>query len=187
MSRDLRQKLVFHGAIVVLLGLLAGFPYAFVRTGAIAGEARAWSMAHLEGLLNGILLIAVAAISRRLALDKRRHAILAWALIVTAYGNLVAAVLAATFGVRGLEATGPAANWLVYGLFMLALIAVFVAIGLVIYGARPGGRTTIERVTVDVDTGVSVSTNDAAGGDEAEAPAAPSGGRAARRRSKRRK
>jgi len=63
MNPRLRSRLVFHGAIVVMLGLLAGFPHAFVLTGQIAGEERAWRMAHLEGLLNGMLAMLAAAVS----------------------------------------------------------------------------------------------------------------------------
>ena len=37
MDTRLRARLVFHGAVVVMLGLLAGFPHAFVLTGQIAG------------------------------------------------------------------------------------------------------------------------------------------------------
>ena len=64
MDPRLRARLVFHGAVVVMLGLLAGFPHAFVLTGQIAGEERAWRMAHLEGLLNGMLVLLAAAVSR---------------------------------------------------------------------------------------------------------------------------
>ena len=41
MNGRLRARMVFHGAVVVMLGLLAGFPHAFVLTGQIAGEERA--------------------------------------------------------------------------------------------------------------------------------------------------
>mgnify|MGYP003694112701 CR=1 FL=1 len=57
MEPRLRARLVFHGAVVVMLGLLAGFPHAFVLTGQLVGEERAWRMAHLEGLLNGMLMM----------------------------------------------------------------------------------------------------------------------------------
>src|SRR5262245_17297805 len=117
MDARLRDRLVFHGAVVILLGLAAGFPFAFVITGSLAGSERAWRMAHLEGVLNGLLLLAVAGVAERLTLATRGQAALAWALVITAYGNLLASVLAATYGVRGLEPGGPASNTLVYLLF----------------------------------------------------------------------
>ncbi len=49
MDERLRHKMIFHGAVVILLGLLAGFPFAFVITEQMPGDVRAWRMAHLEG------------------------------------------------------------------------------------------------------------------------------------------
>ena len=139
-SRDLQTTMVLHGAVVVVLGLLAGLPYGLVVTGALAGETRAWSMAHLEGVLNGLLVLAVAAVFRRLHLSEGQKRLVVWSLVLMAYGNLVASVVGAVFGVRGLEPTTPAVNLLVYGLFMVAVVAAFVGLGLVVYGAIPARR-----------------------------------------------
>src|ERR1051325_916514 len=87
MDRSLRRRMVFHGAVVVLLGMLAGFPYAFVVTGDMGGSERAWRMAHLEGVLNGLLLLAVAGVGGRLALSAREGTVLMWALGVTGDRN----------------------------------------------------------------------------------------------------
>jgi uncharacterized membrane protein len=137
-----RDRLVFHGAVVILLGLAAGFPYGLVVTGSLVSSERAWRMAHLEGVLNGLLLLAVAGVSGRLALTERRAAILAWSLVVTAYGNLIASVLAATANVRGLAPGGSLANTITYLLFMVAVVAVVMALVLVAHGAR---RTSSDR------------------------------------------
>jgi hypothetical protein len=133
--------MIFHGAVVIALGLAAGFPYAFVITGDLPGSERAWRMAHLEGVVNGLLLLAVAGVWNSLVLGARAQAVVAWALVVTAWGNLVASTLGAVFGVRGLTPGGPASNRLVYVLFMAAVVTVLVAVALVITGARErGGR-----------------------------------------------
>jgi hypothetical protein len=128
--------MVFHGAAVVLLGMLAGFPYALVVTGDLQGSERAWRMTHLEGVLNGLLLLAVAGVGNRLALSARQATILFWALVVTGYGNVVAAAIAAMLNVRGLAPGGSAGNTLVYLLFMVAVVGVLVALALVAVGAR---------------------------------------------------
>jgi hypothetical protein len=129
--------MVFHGAIVVVLGLLLGFPFAMALLSDPQGDVRAWRMAHLEGILNGLLVIAVAGVGRHLNLTAAAPRVLAWSLIGMAYGNVVASALGAASGVRGLEPAGPAVNLIVYVLFVLAIVAVFVAMGLVVYGARP--------------------------------------------------
>ncbi len=144
MNAQLRRKMVFHGAIVVLLGLLLGFPYAFALLGNPQADVRAWNMAHLEGILNGLLVIGVAGVGRHLDLDHVKQQVLAWSLIGMAYGNVVASALAATFGVRGLEPAGPAVNLVVYVLFMVAVVGVLVGMSLVAYAARPAAPRTEE-------------------------------------------
>jgi hypothetical protein len=150
LERRLSNQLVFHGAIVMLLGLLAGFPFAWVIGGTMEGDLRAWRMAHLEGVLNSLLLLAVAGFLGRLALDARKQTILTWALVVTAYGNIVASIIGAATGNRGLEPTGPAANMVVFVLFIVAIVAVVVALGLLVYGARPGGHPSAAKVSIEV-------------------------------------
>jgi dolichol kinase len=136
MHEEHRRQLAFHGAIAILLGLIAGFPYAFVILGQMSGDLRAWRMAHLEGVLNGLLLWAAAGIGAVLRLGESAQQVVVWALVVTAYGNTLAAILGATTGQRGLEPGGTPANMTVYLLFMVALVAVFVAVGAITSGAR---------------------------------------------------
>ncbi len=140
MDSRLRARLVFHGAVVVMLGLLAGFPHAFVITGQIAGDERAWRMAHLEGLLNGMLAMLAGAVSGSLVLSARQHAWLVRSLVAAAYGNVVASVLGATFGVRGLALAGPPANVVMNLLFWVAIAGVLAGVGLLIVGAGNAAR-----------------------------------------------
>ena len=96
------ETMIFHGAVVILLGLL---------------------------------VIVVAAVWDRLALDGWKRDVLAWSLVLIAYGNVVASVIGATFAVRGLEPGGSPSNTLVYLLFMMAVVGIVVGIGLVAEGA----------------------------------------------------
>ena len=146
MDRALRRTMVFHGAIVVLLGLLAGFPYAFVVMGRLQGSERAWRMAHLEGVLNGLLLLGVAGVGGRLVLSAGQARVLAWALVLTGYANVVAAIIGASFAVRGLAPGGSFSNTIVYTLFMAAVVGVFVALVLVAVGARRPAPTHERRM-----------------------------------------
>jgi hypothetical protein len=140
MDPRLRARTVYHGAVVIMLGLLAGFPYAFVLTGQLAGDERAWRMAHLEGLLNGMLVLLATVVSGSLVLSARQHAWLAGSLVVAAYGNVIASTLGAAFGVRGLDLAGPPLNAVMNLLFWVAIAAVFAGVGLMIVGARNAGR-----------------------------------------------
>lgn len=140
MNPRLRARMVFHGAVVVMLGLLAGFPHAFVLTGQIAGEERAWRMAHLEGLLNGFVVLIAAAVADWLALSERQYGWLFGSLVVAAYGNVIASVLGATFGVRGLALAPPVANIVMNLLFWVAIAGILAGVGLMIVGARNAVR-----------------------------------------------
>jgi len=149
MRERLQASMIVHGALVFIVGLLAGFPFAFVTLGKIAlwpapgsidvhmpGDVRAWHMAHLEGILNGLTLFAVAAIMPQLRLGERGLKVIAWTLIVTAWGNMIASLIGPLFGGRGLEFGGSVSNSLMYVLFVIAVATVLIALGLVVRGAR---------------------------------------------------
>jgi hypothetical protein len=144
MDDSTRSALVFHGILVILLGLLAGFPYALVVSGDLAGEVRAWRMAHLEGVLNGLVMIAVAAAGGLSVLTAFQSRLVVWGLLVAGYGNVAASILGASFGVRGLAPEGPWANFVVFGLFTAAIVGVFLGLGVAALGAlrarRAGAR-----------------------------------------------
>lgn len=135
MDSSICSRLAFHGIVVVLLGLLAGFPYAFVVTGDLAGEVRAWRMAHMEGVLNGLLMVAVAGAGGFLSLSARQARMVFWGLFAAGYGNVVASIVGATSGVRGLSPEGPAANAVVFALFTVAIAGVLLGLGLAALGA----------------------------------------------------
>ena len=153
MSERLQRLLIAHGGMVFLAGLVVGFPFAFFLAGEISlwpipgkiviqlpGSERGWRMAHLEGILNGLTLIAVGAVGGRLALSERAARWIAWSLIVTAWGNVFAATLGPMFTTpgaapRGLVFGDGVVNSLMYLLFVAAIVAVMIAMILVVRGA----------------------------------------------------
>lgn len=151
---SIRDHLIAHGALVLLAGLLAGFPFAFLELGrivlwpvpgevavAMPGDVRAWRMAHLEGILNGLLLFAIAAILHHLALSGRELRWLFVCLVVTAWGNVLASLIGPIFGGRGLAFGDGWANSVMYLLFVAAVFAVFTALVLVYRGATRSLRS----------------------------------------------
>jgi hypothetical protein len=90
------RKLFFHGAAVIWVGLLAGFPFGFVVMHRMEGDVRAWHMAHLEGVLNGLLTFGAAAALKHLSLDERRIPLYASNLAV--FTMFVVAVVAVLVG-----------------------------------------------------------------------------------------
>ncbi|WOF72901.1 hypothetical protein QMT40_000525 [Parvibaculaceae bacterium PLY_AMNH_Bact1] len=135
--------LIGHGALIFILGLAAGVPFLWALDavaaggGAIEAEAlRAWRMAHLEGTLNGMMMIAVAAAAKQLTLSEGRSSIITWGLIATGWGNILASFVSGMTGGRGLAFTGIDWNTLTFTLFSIAIvgvIAAFVVLALVAF------------------------------------------------------
>lgn len=110
-----QQRITFHAAVVLIVGLLCGFPFALALTGNWGEEpVRAWRFAHLGLTLTGIWLLATSAVMPSLVLGERAARLLVWSLVSSAYGFSVALVVAAIAGVRGLEPGGPTANWFAF-------------------------------------------------------------------------
>jgi hypothetical protein len=137
--------LVANGALVMLAGFLIGFPYGVAVMHALSGAAptgplgdtRAWHMAHLEGVLNGMLMLAAAAAARPLPLGARGAGIVFWGLIAAGWTNVVASTISALTGGRGTHITGLDWNTLDFALFMAGIVgAVAAGVALAAAGLR---------------------------------------------------
>jgi len=129
MTRHGAATLVAHGCLVLFVGLLAGAPFGAAIVNGWGDEAaRAWKLAHLEGLQNGILLLALAGTSPWMALSPRAERIVVWGAVLAAWGNGLGAGLGAISGQRGLAPQGPLSNWLVFIAFMFGMWGVLIAV-----------------------------------------------------------
>jgi hypothetical protein len=103
MSRRGAALLTCNAAIVVLLTCVAGLPYGEARKKEagqhtwfhVSGTASQWRLAHAEGLMNSILVIALAAALGRVALTRRSETLIFWSLVAMVWGNFLGAVTAA--------------------------------------------------------------------------------------------
>ena len=158
MDRRLSSRLVAHGAVVFLVGLAAGFPFAFEILQRFElwpfpwtvafdppGDLRAWRMAHMEGILNGVVLLAVAGVGERVLLSRSAQAWTYYGLIVAAWGNTVASTLSPVFSARGLT-FGGFWNSVSYLLFVAAIFGVTIALVLIAKGALARARTMLPDV-----------------------------------------
>jgi hydroxylaminobenzene mutase len=91
------RRLMWHGMCLFLLGLLTGFVesrFTNVRMGLAA---------HLEGVMNGIFLLALGAVWTSVRLSPRAKTIAFWIVLYGTYGNWLATTLAAIFGTAALS------------------------------------------------------------------------------------
>lgn len=134
MDKRLTGLLIVNGALVLLAGYMSGWPFAAVvgaevsgAVSAIPGTVRAWKMAHLEGVLNGMLMIAVAAVATQIAMSGRLQKVIFWGLVVAGWTNVVASNISAMTGGRGTGFTGMDWNTFNFLVFMAGIIGAFAA------------------------------------------------------------
>jgi len=149
MTERMQYHLVLHGVAVFMIGLAAGFPLAFIETGVelwgvtlplighweIPGSIARWKMTHLEGIINGILCLAVAGIGARLAMGGRLAGFVTVAVIVTAWVNTVASLSGALFGGRGLDYGLGTNNDINYNLFIVGIVLIPMALAAIGFAA----------------------------------------------------
>lgn len=97
----IQLKMIGHGSIVLLLGLLAGFGLIMSLIGGfeiyptkilefeIPGSTSSWARAHSGGIMNGMLVILVAIVMHLMKLPKKTSSTLYWMLIGTGYANIL--------------------------------------------------------------------------------------------------
>lgn len=135
-----QRRLVFHGAIVLLVGLLCGIPQASAITGgADPARIHAWGVAHNAIVLAGIMQIAIAG-ALSVVKNVRTVRMIVWPLIAAGYGSIVGLGLAAASGYRGLTPEGPALNMVAFAGNMVVAIGSLAALPLLIWATRGGPR-----------------------------------------------
>lgn len=93
---DSRRRLMWHGMALFLLGLLTGLVEAKFS------NPRMGLAAHLEGLMNGIFLLALGGAWTEVRLAPRWKGAAYGAALYGAYANWAVTVLAAVFGTTAL-------------------------------------------------------------------------------------
>jgi len=86
------RRLMWHGVFLFLLGLLLGLieqKFSNPRMGLAA---------HLEGLMNGIFVLAVGAVWSEVRLPASATRLTFWTLLYGSYANVLVTAFAAAFG-----------------------------------------------------------------------------------------
>lgn len=131
------RKLIWHGMLLFLIGLLTGFAethFANTRMGLAA---------HLEGVMNGTFLLALGATWTEVRLSSPTKAVAYWTALYGTYGNWFVTSLAAVFGTAALSPITGAGHsgqpWqeaIVKLGFMSVGVAIVTASALALWGLR---------------------------------------------------
>jgi len=93
------NRVALHAVLVLTVGLIAGLMLTFSLLDAvnlwplpvweveIPGTTRGWQAAHVGGILNGIMLIVLALVAKKLKLSSGQYCISSYGLILTGWGN----------------------------------------------------------------------------------------------------
>ena len=138
---DSRRRLLWHGMVLFLLGLLTGFVEQNFS------NPRMGLAAHLEGVMNGTFLVALGAVWTEVRLSPRLKGAAYWSALYGTYANWAVTLLAAIFGTAAMSpitAAGRSGQPWQEGLVTVGFMSVGVAIVassiLVLSGLR---RTTV--------------------------------------------
>jgi len=138
---DHKRNLLWHGAVLFLIGLLTGLIEQHFT------NVRMALAAHLEGVMNGTFLLAVGAIWSEVRLTPRTKAVTYWTLLGGTYGNWVVTTLAAVLGTAalspitavGLKAEPWKESLITIGFVSIGLAIIAAAI-LLVWGLRSGAK-----------------------------------------------
>ena len=86
------RRLMWHGMLLFLIGLITGFAESHFT------NVRMGLAAHLEGVMNGIFLLALGAVWSEVQLAPAAKTIAYWMGLYGTYMNWVITTLAAIFG-----------------------------------------------------------------------------------------
>jgi hydroxylaminobenzene mutase len=125
------------GVSLFLLGLLTGFAVPVLTV------PRLGLASHLEGLLNGLLLMVLGLMWPRLRLGRRAQALTFWLAVYGAFANWLATLLSAATGAGAMMPiaaggrTGDALAEAIVGFLLITLSTAMVATcGLLLWGLR---------------------------------------------------
>jgi hypothetical protein len=138
MSERMQTHVIFHGAVVLLIGNLCGIPYGDAIGRSLADDViRAWRVAHTGGVTGGLSLVALGAVLHRLTFGEAFLKVLVWSLLVGTYCITLGFLTAAVVGVRGINPEGPLLNSMVHVAYMAGALGVLACSVLFVFGAFP--------------------------------------------------
>ncbi len=146
-ERSGRNQLARHGLIVLLIGLLAGIGFSYAATTAAVDSDlyKNWRFAHMEGLFNGVLVLAIAGAWPSIRDGRGRLLTFGkWLLILGAYANAIGPWITALFiGHRVIQPHAPLEYVVVYGFYIPGVLPLF-AVAIFVVTAFRNNR---ERIT----------------------------------------
>jgi hypothetical protein len=136
-------QLVFHGLLLVVVGMLVGFAFHSAITENSGPDAeRAWRVAHTSLVGLGALYLALAGVAHHVVLSRWAARFSIGSLFFAAYASILAFVVGPVIGARGLEPVGPPFHVFIFGVLALALLVLLVTVCVLLAGAFAALRSS---------------------------------------------
>jgi len=136
MTKHAQIRMLFHGTVILLGSMLAGFPLAVVAGNGSSPEViHAWVVTHASFVSSAILLIAIGAAARHLVLSPRQATLFSWTMLGSVYLLCTGLIFSAITGLRGLTPDGPPLNVALHVCNIIGVLGALVANVLLVRGA----------------------------------------------------
>ncbi len=124
--------LAFHGVLVLIVSLVSGrwFSKAIIT----GGNDVAWRVVHSGGSMGGIMLIAFSSLVPIIVLPQWASTLFIWLMILGTWLFIIAMLIAAITGERGLKTGGSLINRGVYFSYLIGALFSLIGCGLLLVG-----------------------------------------------------
>ena len=145
--QDQARRLLWHGVFLFLLGLITGLAIPIIS------NHRMGLSAHLEALLNGILLLALGCLWPQLRLTERAAGAAFWLALYGAYANWFFTLLGAILGTKALTPQAGAGfnaaplSEIVVGVGLVTLATVMLIVCVILLTGLAGKAATSQRIS----------------------------------------
>lgn len=128
------KYLLFHGSVVFLAGLIAGLVYWAAILRDQQDSLARWRVAHAFLVIEGIFMLVAGLSIPHLALGEQALNILVWTMVVSGYAFVVAFLIGALKGMRGLTITPFGLNTVLFAGHFVGATGSLVGTAMLIYG-----------------------------------------------------
>lgn len=133
MSTNDRLRLIVHGAIVLLVGLLSGLPTVIEAS---SESGRYWHTAHEALIMIGIWMLASSSLFPVLVLERREARGLLWAHLLMGYGFMTALLIGGAIGFTAFQPGGTPITFTAFIAATVGILGAVMASALTLMGAR---------------------------------------------------
>lgn len=141
MNDRTRARLAANGVGLFVAGLVVAIPFAIVFTRSDDRHTHLWSVAHLEAITHGLLLMAIGAIGQFITMSPFRERVAVSALVAGAWSSIAGATVGAVWDVLGVKPGQSVANSVAWVLLGFGTVAVAGSLVVMLFGAIRELRT----------------------------------------------